>query len=118
MNKNTIIALVAVLVVLGSSLMLLRSEEDAPVQNEITSFEECQAAGYPIMESYPERCAIPDGKTFTRTIVPEPSVTDQNKPVGPKPVPEEPVICTMDAFQCPDGSWVGRTGPNCEFVCP
>lgn len=29
-----------------------------------------------------------------------------------------PVVCTADAMQCPDGSWVGRTGPNCEFVCP
>ena len=30
----------------------------------------------------------------------------------------EQVMCTMDAMQCPDGSYVGRTGPNCEFVCP
>jgi hypothetical protein len=29
----------------------------------------------------------------------------------------EPVACTMDALQCPDGSFVGRTGPNCEFIC-
>ena len=28
------------------------------------------------------------------------------------------VACTLDAMQCPDGSYVGRTGPNCEFVCP
>lgn len=28
------------------------------------------------------------------------------------------VFCTMDAKQCPDGTYVGRTGPNCEFVCP
>lgn len=28
------------------------------------------------------------------------------------------VVCTKDAKQCPDGSAVGRTGPNCEFVCP
>lgn len=27
-------------------------------------------------------------------------------------------ICTLDAKMCPDGSYVGRTGPNCEFVCP
>ena len=27
-------------------------------------------------------------------------------------------FCTADAMQCPDGSYVGRTGPNCEFVCP
>ncbi len=26
--------------------------------------------------------------------------------------------CPADAKQCPDGSWVGRTGPNCEFICP
>ena len=31
---------------------------------------------------------------------------------------DEGVFCTMDAMQCPDGSYVGRTGPNCEFVCP
>ncbi|MEZ4194791.1 MAG: Gmad2 immunoglobulin-like domain-containing protein [Candidatus Paceibacterota bacterium] len=31
---------------------------------------------------------------------------------------EEVVACTMDAMMCPDGSYVGRTGPNCEFVCP
>lgn len=28
------------------------------------------------------------------------------------------VVCTADARQCPDGTWVGRTGPRCEFVCP
>jgi hypothetical protein len=26
--------------------------------------------------------------------------------------------CTRDAMQCPDGSYVGRTGPKCEFICP
>src|SRR6185437_3005515 len=27
--------------------------------------------------------------------------------------------CTMEAKVCPDGSTVGRTGPNCEFAaCP
>ena len=30
----------------------------------------------------------------------------------------EPMACTMDAMMCPDGTAVGRTGPNCEFVCP
>jgi len=42
----------------------------------------------------------------------------------PEPTPEpiatttEPVACPADAMQCPDGLFVGRTGPNCEFVCP
>ncbi|MCX6718334.1 MAG: hypothetical protein NTY81_01880 [Candidatus Staskawiczbacteria bacterium] len=31
----------------------------------------------------------------------------------------EPITCTMEAKICPDGSTVGRTGPNCEFAqCP
>jgi len=31
----------------------------------------------------------------------------------------EPVVCTMDAKQCPDGSFVGRVGPDCQFAaCP
>jgi predicted membrane-bound mannosyltransferase len=38
---------------------------------EINSYEECVAAGYPIMESYPEQCATPDGKNFTRELTPE-----------------------------------------------
>lgn len=29
------------------------------------------------------------------------------------------IVCTQEAKMCPDGSYVGRTGPNCEFaVCP
>jgi hypothetical protein len=28
-------------------------------------------------------------------------------------------VCTDEARQCPDGSYVGRTAPNCEFAaCP
>src|SRR4051812_18409592 len=27
--------------------------------------------------------------------------------------------CTLDAMECPDGSFVGRSGPRCEFApCP
>jgi hypothetical protein len=32
---------------------------------------------------------------------------------------DEQVFCTMEAKLCPDGSYVSRGGPNCEFaVCP
>ncbi len=32
---------------------------------------------------------------------------------------EEEIACAMDAKQCPDGSYVGRVPPNCEFApCP
>lgn len=30
-----------------------------------------------------------------------------------------PIACTMEAKQCPDGSYVSRTGSDCEFSpCP
>lgn len=29
-----------------------------------------------------------------------------------------PTACPADAMLCPDGSYVGRSGPNCQFVCP
>ncbi len=32
---------------------------------------------------------------------------------------DEQIFCTQEAKLCPDGSYVGRTGPNCEFAaCP
>lgn len=35
------------------------------------------------------------------------------------PVDNQSVACTEEAKLCPDGSYVGRTGSNCEFtVCP
>lgn len=38
---------------------------------------------------------------------------------GPSDSIPEGVACTMDAKICPDGSAVGRSGPNCEFdPCP
>jgi hypothetical protein len=31
----------------------------------------------------------------------------------------EAVACTLDAKMCPDGSYVGRIPPSCEFAaCP
>lgn len=41
---------------------------------------------------------------------------------GQKPLvrpPAEAIACTMDAKQCPDGSWVARQPPSCQFApCP
>ncbi len=46
-------------------------------------------------------CVLKSNQTDGRTIAPD------------------PVMCTQEAKECPDGSYVGRTGPNCEFAaCP
>ena len=97
---------------------------------QVSSFEECKAAGYLIMEKYPEECLTPDGRSFTRIVDTQPIEESDNTPpshIGgegwgvPDPITPspQPVACTMDAKLCPDGSAVGRTGPDCEFPpCP
>lgn len=35
---------------------------------------------------------------------------------GPEAIIPEGVACTMDAKMCPDGSFVGRVPPTCEFA--
>jgi len=40
-------------------------------------------------------------------------VFDKNKDVSST----TPRACAQDAKQCPDGRWVNRTGPNCQFKC-
>lgn len=55
--------------------------------------------------------------TPSTTVPTEPA--GENTGNGTLPSPgDQMVACTMDAKQCPDGSYVGRSGPNCEFVCP
>ena len=42
----------------------------AQPHGSIATFEECVLAGYPVMESYPRRCALPGGPSFTELIPP------------------------------------------------
>ena len=72
-------------------------------------------------------------QTPTPTCIPRPSCLDatprcmiaQTSDMCPAPT-KKPVVpqegnpmCTLDAKLCPDGSYVSRSGPNCEFsTCP
>jgi hypothetical protein len=53
-----------------------------------------------------------------RAVVIEPG-TNATTTVTTTATTTGPVACTMDAKACPDGSFVGRAGPKCEFTpCP
>ncbi|MFA6098414.1 MAG: Gmad2 immunoglobulin-like domain-containing protein [Patescibacteria group bacterium] len=54
-------------------------------QVNITSYDDCVAAGYPVMESYPSRCAVPGGQTYTQNIGNELEMTDEIKVDNPRP---------------------------------
>ncbi len=45
----------------------LRTWEE-PCPGMVSSFAECEALGYPVMESYPRQCRTPEGETFTEDI--------------------------------------------------
>ena len=54
------------LLIMLAPLLLIACE-----QADITSFEECVAAGNPVMESYPRQCSA-DGQTFVEAIADDP----------------------------------------------
>ncbi|MCI0597503.1 hypothetical protein L0Y34_00280 [Candidatus Parcubacteria bacterium] len=118
MTYRTLLLLVVSLVFGGAVGYFLGYDHgfERTKQANISSFAECAAAGYPIMESYPEQCLTPDGKHFVRDVTSEP------EPAAPHQdglYPEEPAACPADAKMCSDGTAVGRTGPHCEFSpCP
>lgn len=70
MSMKTIglLALAALLSVVAFVIFALAPRFEA-VQ-PITTFEECVAAGNPVMESYPRQCNTPDGKNFVEEIPP------------------------------------------------
>jgi hypothetical protein len=59
------IFIIAVLALIA--LFVLPSPTRAPTK-EPTTFAECVAAGYPVVESYPRQCNTPSGKGFTEDI--------------------------------------------------
>jgi hypothetical protein len=56
-----LIAVLVLLVIIGFLLDWGRGKA-------VSTFDECVAAGFPVMESYPPRCTDADGNTFTQII--------------------------------------------------
>ncbi len=65
MKKILIYILIVALIIIGLIVAWKLTRSTSPI---VTNFEQCVAAGYPVEESYPERCTTPEGKTFTRDI--------------------------------------------------
>lgn len=73
-----------------------------------TQFQQSITPQYP-----PLQYETPPKETNQRMVPP-------TEPTG-SPVTHTPAMkaCALDAKQCTDGSYVGRTGPHCEFaLCP
>lgn len=55
--------------------------------------------------------------TYTPTIVIRDSAGKEAKTSSTVKVGQTFTACTADAMLCPNGQYVGRSGPNCQFVC-
>ena len=62
------IAIISVFCFLGGIIYFSTSQLSI---KSIASYEDCVNAGYPILESYPEQCMTPDGRSFTRELTDE-----------------------------------------------
>jgi len=102
--KKEYIIIIMVLIILGFGITWQLNRNTAPiVSNIVANFEQCVAAGYPVQESYPDRCTTPDGKTFTRDIGNELEKSDLIVLETPRPgqVISSPVVIKGKAR----GSW-------------
>jgi hypothetical protein len=68
--KRKYIMYIGVLAVLGTLAVVWNPKKVEP-EIQVSNFEECVKAGYPVMESYPRQCSTPSGKFFVEEIIPE-----------------------------------------------
>jgi hypothetical protein len=70
-NKHTviIIATVALVTLAGVVIWLnpFRTGQNGGAP-DVSSFDDCVRAGYPVMESFPRQCKTPDGRNFVEQI--------------------------------------------------
>lgn len=77
---------------------------------EVTDFNSCVDAGYPVMESYPRQCRGSDGKTYTENI--EGNVGDSCEQDSDCILPADYAIRSICPYEarCVEGS--------CQVICP
>jgi hypothetical protein len=99
-------ALVREGLLMGSPGEDVRNEFDEEIASYIVEFQ----------EKYASEILAPNGLKHGTGYVASATRKKLNALYGCK---IEPKACTQDAKQCSDGSYVSRSGPNCEFAqCP
>lgn len=69
-NKKLFYGILVITVLAIAGIGLLVYQNKHMTTEKINSFEECAKEGYPVLESYPRQCKIPNGKTFVEEVTP------------------------------------------------
>lgn len=96
------ISLVLILILIAVSIWLWPKNPKPPASN-ISNFEDCAGAGYPVAESNLPKCRTPDGKVFTQNIGNELEKKELIRVNNPRPnaVVTSPLTITGEAR----GNW-------------
>jgi hypothetical protein len=70
-----LLLLAGVLAIVALVLLKVTPRIQPAIAPVISNFQECAAAGNPVMESYPRQCATKDGRTFIEDVAPVESAT-------------------------------------------
>lgn len=70
---------------------------------KISSFEECAAAGFPVMDSYPSQCRTSDGISFTQEIGNELELNDVITISNPRP--NQKITSSLNVSGQARGTW-------------
>src|SRR4051812_14703638 len=65
MNTARLVGLAVVVAAVAGIVFIAMQKAPAPAYAGVTTYEECVAGGYPVVESTPSpQCSTPDGRTF------------------------------------------------------
>lgn len=70
-NRLIFALLLAVFGAVAVAVMVWKWQAPKKMSTDIATFEQCQAAGYLVIQSYPPQCTLPNGKFFVQQTVPE-----------------------------------------------
>ena len=69
MKQGVKLSAILLLILVALLVIALHIKPKKSAYSNIKSFEECKAAGYPILESYPSQCSLPNGQFFVQSFV-------------------------------------------------
>ena len=119
-KTTTLLGIAVILSIVVALILSLSANNKRGELISISSFDECKAAGYPIMESYPEQCATPDGRTFVNESQVAPPAPVGTSTVSTNNVGEGCIIGGCSAQICgeaADGSAVSNCEYKAEYGC-
>ena len=103
MKTSNIVVIIVVILIVALGWLFLQPKADKEAVPTVTSYEECVAAGYAVLESYPTKCQTPDGRTFTADVGNELEKTDLIQVSNPRP--GQTIASPLEVTGTARGTW-------------